>query len=183
MSKIYDSPDSLKIEFKDQYGNRIKKATLAQVASLSKRLEGQEYNGVKWTAADVSYWNDNLKRAEKVAQYVKESELITSGDSSAVQNWKNVQEAMKSKFDYFRTDVNGRQAFETFKDSFNGVSDVQINTIDDLKGFLDSSSPTAKQLQALKTANEKLQTESSDEAVAAEKRKKASEIAKQNNSK
>ena len=90
---------------------------------------------------------------------------------------------MKSKFDYFRTDVNGRQAFETFKDSFNGVSDVQINTIDDLKGFLDSSSPTAKQLQALKTANEKLQTESSDEAVAAEKRKKASEIAKQNNSK
>lgn len=183
MSKIYDSPDSLNIEFKDQHGNRIKNTTLAQVASLSKRLEGQEYNGVKWTAADVSYWNDNLKRAEKVAQYVKESELITSGDSSAVQNWKNVQEAMKSKFDYFRTNVNGRQAFETFKDSFNGVSDVQINTIDDLKGFLDSSSPTAKQLQALKTANEKLQTESSDEAVAAEKRKKASEIAKQNNSK
>lgn len=183
MSKIYDSPDSLKIEFKDQYGNRIKNATLAQVASLSKRLEGQEYNGVKWTSADVSYWNDNLKRAEKVAQYVKESELITNGDSSAVQNWKNVQEAMKSKFDYFRTDVNGRQAFETFKDSFNSESDVQIDTINDLKEFLNSSSPTAKQLQALKKANEKLQTESSDEAVAAEKRKKASEIAKQNNSK
>ena len=188
MGKIYDKPGSLSFDYQDGAGNWHNQ-TLAEVQSLSKRLEGQTYDGKVWTNEDVSFWNDNLKRAENEAQYVLESNLLGKGDSAAVQNWHNTKEAMLSNFDLFRSKIDkNHTAFDVFASKYNENiinPNEEIHSIDDLSRLLNSDGVnqkiSAKQLRALKAASEEMQTVTGPLAVAAQKRKESYNQAAQNN--
>ena len=187
MGKIYDKPGSLVFDYLDGNGDSHHQS-LAEVQSLSKRLEGQTYDGKVWTNEDVSFWNDNLKRAENEAQYVLESNLLGKGDSAAVQNWHNTREAMLSKFDLFRSDINGQKAIDIFASKFNENiinPNEEIHSIDDLSRLLNSDGVnqkiSAKQLRALKAASEEMQTVTGPLAVSAQKIKESYNQAAKNN--
>lgn len=177
MGKKDDQPSTLMLDFKDQSGT-LKHMSLGEVYAMSERKEGETYNGRTWTSADVDYWYDSRRRAEKKAQYVKEVDLLHHNDPEATRNLENLAASFQKGQNILRGD------FSAIETAFNDkVADPtkQIHSIADLNSVLTNPSTiTAEQLEGLKTAFDVLRTQANTDKNNAQAREKMFNQAKQN---